>query len=170
MRKLLFSILLLAICFSDTKAQYGGGPCPGGQQSIGVSLHITMFNFHRARYNCDSHFGICVRGYLSPICPQTRSTIVPGVSSDGLVTGYGTFLTNDSKGTRELELHLPVEMKASPSFKNQDMDSFEVTDDMLFVGDPNGTVYEKVVGGLYRVKEVNSELVIVVKTVKTTKN
>jgi hypothetical protein len=134
----------------------GGGidPCPPGQCSNGVTWTIDQFNFHKPRTDCQSKFGLCIRGHLGPHCvPCFGGAPYKGINN-GKVSGW--YNINGSK----LELHIPSAIQDADGFRGEDLTIFEVDDNAVTIFKADKTVFGYLKGGKYTVKKVNDELIV----------
>ena len=149
-------VFLCVVSSSRICAQAGRiDPCPPGYCSIGASLIIEQFNFHKPRTDCESRFGICLRGHFQANCAPCWSNGQTGYK-DGKVTGWFKISKN------KLELHLPLALGQSKGFINEDMSLFYLDDDTITVLNADGSTNSKLKGGVYTVAISGNDYVILI--------
>ncbi|MEP6674593.1 MAG: hypothetical protein ABJA78_05545 [Ferruginibacter sp.] len=159
MKKIIFlgMIMLSMNClFAQTEKmpEDGGSPgCPMGCNTV-LNFTFTTFNFHKPRTNCESGFGLCIKGVWSTHCDCGYYKPVTSIEN-GNVNCAG------KKEGSKLSLYIPYALKDLDIYKNEDTSTFTVGEDISLI-DGSGNIFAKVVPGDYKVKVEGNNFLIVV--------
>src|SRR5512138_1831072 len=149
------SFIFVAICSSNRSLAQAGriDPCPPGYCSNGITFTVEQFNFHKPRTDCQSRFGICLKGQWSAHCVPCWSN---GKTSyeNGKVTGW--FKISGGK----VELHLPLALGQAKEFMSEDMSVFYIDDDTITILNEDGSKNGQLKGGEYTVTIIGDDYVV----------
>ncbi|HSD13059.1 MAG TPA: hypothetical protein VLB74_00270, partial [Flavobacterium sp.] len=90
-----------------------------------LSYEFDGFKFHRASTGCASRFSICSDGHWTVTCINGSSKLSGYNSLTGKVLVTGVL----SKDQESMTLHFPIETMTSPTFKEEDFETFGFDED-----------------------------------------
>ena len=124
--------------------------CPPGTYPA-YTYHIDQFNFHKPRTNCESGFGLCIRGHWELDCKPRSPLYYDGRTAQG----YGTISEDGTK----TELHISIDLYKALLSEGEDVSTFEVGEG-IEVTDAETGFLRTIVPGVYEVSVLESEVVV----------
>ena len=160
--KKMICLLMTALTINFTMAQSGKvpggggspGDCPPGCTLV-LTYTFTTFNFHKPRTNCESGFGLCIKG-------------VPGTRCN---CGWYRPTTSIEKGEVKTELriegdkayfYIPYALKQLDEYKNENTDSFTLSEENAAIINADGKTVATMKPGEYVTKIEGDNFVVVI--------
>jgi hypothetical protein len=131
--------LIIGFSFGQEQGKAPFAGCPPGTCPM-ITFEVSTFNFHKPRTECQSGFGLCIRGTWGSDCKPCYSYKGAGEPvkiENGIVRCRGEIKNG------KLELHIPAAIKTEQRLSDAEVSTFSMDDASISISCNGQTLQNK---------------------------